>query len=234
GLNRPNVSDTPPANLDWGIWQGPAQEREFNANYVHYNWHWFWEYGNGETGNQGVHQMDLCAWAVNRGLPVKVFSAGGRYHWNDNAETPNTQMSTFIYDDGTMMEFEIRNIGSYREEGGLTTGNTFHCANGYYVEEKGFFDYEGKPIAVDTEMPETKGNWENFIEAVRTRDKRWIHGTALEGHVSAAHCHLANTAYRLGRALTFDPKAERFTGDDEANAFLKRNYRKDFEVPSLA
>jgi predicted dehydrogenase len=224
----------PPTRLDWNLWQGPAEERAFNRNYVHYNWHWFWHYGCGETGNQGVHQMDVCTWAINQGMPVKTFSAGGRFHWDDNAETPNTQMTTFVYADGTMMEFEVRNYGSYQEAGSLTTGNTFQCADGYYVQGQGFFDLKGKKIEVEVSAPESRENWVNFITAVRTRDKSYIHGTAEDGHISSAHCHLGNVAYRLGRSLEFDPETERFVDDEEANGLLTRDYRSEFKVPTLA
>ena len=235
--NRHSIGFKPfedaPSHLDWTLWQGPAEEQRYCKNYVHYNWHWFWNYGNGEIGNQGVHQMDLAVWGMNRGLPVKVYSTGGRYAWDDQGETPNTQITTFTYADGTIMEFEVRNIGSY-QEAGKTTGNHFLGSKGYYVEGKGFFDYDHEAIPVDEPRPKSAGPWGNFIEAVKSRNEEDIRGTALEGHLSAAHCHLGNIAYRRGIALAFDPKTERFVDDDEANALLKRDYRKGFEVPDLS
>ncbi len=226
-------AESAPRNLDWNLWQGPASEQPYKKNYVHYNWHWFWHYGNGETGNQGVHQMDIAVWGMNKGLPIRVSSAGGRYAWDDEADTPNTQLSQFVYEDGTTLQFEVRNLGSY-EEAGNVTGNTFLCNDGYYVEDKGFFNYNNEPIPVDAEKPESHGPWGNFIKACTTRDKSHIHGTALEGHLSCAHCHLGNIAYQLGRSLEFDPKTERFVNDDEANAMVSRDYRKEFEVPQIA
>ncbi len=234
------VASPAPEHLDWNLWQGPAEDGPYLARkdssrglVVHYNWHWVWRYGNGEIGNQGVHQMDLCSWAMNKGLPVKVYSAGGRYKWEDDAETPNTQVAIYTYADGTIMEFEVRNMGSYAEEGSLETGNTYLCADGYYVEDKGFFDYRHKAIEVKAEKPESKGTWGNFIAAVQSRDKKLIRGTALEGHISSAHCHLGNVAYQLGRSLEFDPKTERFVNDDEANKLLTRPYRDEFKVPAI-
>ncbi|MFP6616957.1 MAG: Gfo/Idh/MocA family oxidoreductase [Candidatus Hydrogenedentota bacterium] len=225
-------AQTPPKHLDWTLWQGPAESKQYRKNYVHYNWHWFWDYGNGETGNQGVHQMDLAVWGMNRGLPTKVYSAGDRYHWDDDAETPNTQATTFTYEDGAMMIFEIRNYGSYKEAGVHTTGNTFWGEHGYYVEGKGFFDMEQKaiPIPEGTETPATRGNWQNFIDSCKSRDKSGIFGDAEDGHIASAHCHLANAAYRLGHSLEIDPKKERFIGSEEGNAILTRRYRKGFEV----
>ena len=222
-----------PENLDWTLWQGPSKDHDYSSNYVHYTWHWYWEYGNGETGNQGVHQMDIAAWGLNRGLPTGVYSAGGRYHWDDDAETPNTQISTFTYEDGATLVFEVRNYGSYEEAGSLTTGNTFWGADGYYVQGKGFFDKKHNPIPIpeEVDVPDTKGNWQNFTNSV-------LHGAhnfapAEAGHEACVHCHLGNTAYRLQRSLEFDPKTETFKGDKEANKMLSRQYRKGFEVPKI-
>lgn len=231
-----NTDQEPPANLHWRLWQGPAQEKPYNPMYVHYNWHWFWQYGNGDIGNQGVHQMDIAAWGLNKGLPTRVFSAGGRYTYQDACETPNTQVATFTYADGTMLEFEVRGRWTNAEEG-VGVGNLFYANDGYYIEGKGFFDKSGKPIELDESkypLPESKSGFENFLNAVRSRKEEDLHGTALEGHIAAAHCHLANAAYRMGASLEFDPKAERFTNVPEANAFLKREYHPDFAVPQLA
>ena len=230
----------PPRHLNWDLWQGPADEKDYlekengRGLFVHYNWHWFWEYGNGETGNQGVHQMDLAVWGMNRGLPVKVSSSGGRYVWDDDGETPNTQMSLFTYADGSQLQFEVRNIGSYKEADN-TTGNTFFCEGGYYTEKGGFFDYQGRRIAVEREHPETEGAWKNFINAVRSRDNADNFATAEQGHLACVHCHMGNIAYRVGKTLQFNPETERFIGDysEEANKLVSRAYRGDFRVPKL-
>ena len=233
----------PPAHLDWPLWQGPSPDHDFLVNkdksnlpglFVHYNWHWFWEYGNGEIGNQGVHEMDIACWGHNRGLPVKIFSTGGRYGWDDDAETPNTQATSFTYADGSMMTFEVRNLGSFEEAEGGDCGNSFFGTKGYYVRGKGFFDYEKKPIAVDAPMPEDLNKWQRFFGAVRSRKVEDLPVTPVDAHLSCVHCHLGNIAYRIGRSLTFDPQAEMFVGDDEANALVTRKYRDGFEVEKLA
>ena len=114
----------PPTNLDYNLWQGPAQQQPYMVKedgsglFVHYNWHWFWIYGNGEIGNQGVHEMDVATWAMNKGLPVRVYSTGGRWGLNDDGQTPNTQQTDFTYADGTILTFEVRNLGSFSEDGG--------------------------------------------------------------------------------------------------------------------
>ncbi len=238
-----------PESLDWTLWQGPSRDHEFMINvdrkkpglYVHYDWHYFWEYGNGEIGNQGVHQMDLACWGHNRGLPVNVYSAGGRYGLNDDGQTPNTQATTFTYADGSIMTFQVRNLGSFEECDGGNCGNSFFGTKGMYVVGKGFFSYkEGKtaereaiPVPNDAAKPDKGGRWERFFRAVRSRKPEDMSVSTLDAHFSCVHCQLGNIALRLGRSLEFDPKTERFK-DNEANQYLKREYRNGFEVPNLA
>jgi predicted dehydrogenase len=236
----------PPANVNWELWQGPASDRPYNANYVHYNWHWFWHYGNGDIGNQGVHEMDIAVWGMNKGLPVRVQSSGGRYGYKDQGETANTQISTFHYADGTMLVFEVR--GRYtNDEATSRVGNMFYGSEGYLTKyaEPGTkvikfpcFDKNNKEIPdaspVDSDPNDSTRHFDNFLTAVRSRKQEDIHGTAQQGHISSAHCHLANIAYRLGRVLHFDPTKERFINDAEADALLTREYRPGFEVPKLA
>jgi len=229
-------NEAPPAHLDWRLWQGPAAEQEYNRLYHPYTWHWFWEYGNGEIGNQGVHQMDIAAWAMNRGLPKSVHSAGGRFTYKDQAETPNTNVATFTYEDGTMLVFEVRSRWTNTEDG-VGVGNLFYGNEGYYVEDKGFFDTKNQLIEVDDAkypMPESKGAWQNFLDAVKARDTSLIHGNVSDAHRSSAHCHLANISYRLGRSLEFDASTGKFKGDEQADAMLTRTYHPDFTVPTLA
>ncbi|MCP4639791.1 MAG: Gfo/Idh/MocA family oxidoreductase [bacterium] len=235
----------PPASLDWDVWLGPAPVRPYRdypdkkgsrGIYVHYNWHWFWDFGNGETGNQGVHEMDVACWGMNKGLPSKVFSAGGRYGWDDIAETPNTQASTFTYPDGTMLEFEVRNLGSYQEAGAGDCTNSVFGTKGYWVRTKGFFGYDKKPIEVTEPMGPNNDHIANFLQAVRTRKPEDNYASASVGHDSCAHIHLANIAYKLGHSLEFDPDTDTFvgTGATDANKMLKRDYREPFVVPEIA
>ncbi|HOZ45370.1 MAG TPA: Gfo/Idh/MocA family oxidoreductase [Candidatus Hydrogenedentes bacterium] len=229
----------PPAHLDWNLWQGPAQERAYCANFVHYNWHWFWDYGNGDLGNQGVHQMDVAVWGLGKGFPTRVASMGGRYGYEDQGETANTQVCNYLYDDGKLLVFEVR--GRYtNDEKGVMVGNLFYGSDGYMAEAK-FYDKEGKEIPDEkgvnaAELGVTGDHFFSFIQAVNSRKEEDIHGTALEGHISAGHCHLGNISYRLGRELRFDATAERFVGEgaDDANKMLTREYREPFVVPQLA
>ncbi len=244
--NRGSISrkkpGKPPKNLDWTLWQGPSTDHEYFLRedgknlgmYVHYNWHWFWEYGNGEIGNQGVHEMDLACWGHNRGLPVKVYSTGGRFGLDDDGETPNTQATSFTYADGSILTFEVRNLGSFNEGCDDDCSNSWFGTKGYYVRGKGFFDYKKQPIPVDKPMPESFGKWGYWLKAIQTRDPKVVTAPVEAGHIACVHIGIANAAYRLGRSLEFDPNSETFK-DAEANKLLKREeYRKGFEVPQLA
>ncbi|MBI5095021.1 MAG: Gfo/Idh/MocA family oxidoreductase [Candidatus Hydrogenedentes bacterium] len=238
-----------PESLDYNLWLGPAKERPWMAReggdpglpkdgglFVHYNWHWFWDFGNGESGNQGVHEMDVAAWAANKGLPVRVSSTGGRYKWKDDGETPNTQAMHFTYADGTMLTFEVRNLGSFPEGGDDDCANSAFGTDGYWVKGKGFFDYKRKPIPVpdSAALPPSKGPFENFLAAVKSRKWEDIYGNPEEAFTSCAHIHLGNIAYRLQKSLVFDPAASKFKGDRKATKMLKDNYRKPFVVPEIA
>ena len=89
---------------------GPAQMQPYSKNKFAYNWHWFWDTGNGDIGNQGVHEMDICLWGLGRGgWPETVSSLGGKFIWQDDQETPNTQQTTFDFGDA-QMTFDVRNL----------------------------------------------------------------------------------------------------------------------------
>jgi len=231
--------EDPPARLDWTLWQGPAQEKPYCANYVHYNWHWFWDYGNGDLGNQGVHQMDIGVWGLGKGFPTRVASMGGRYGYDDQGETANTQVCNYAYADGTMLVFEVR--GRYtNDEAGVMVGNLFYGSEGHMIGTT-LYDKDGKEIPdkdrVSLKELGINGNhYSTFLKAVRSRNPEDVRGTALDGHLASGHCHLGNIAYRLGRQLEFDPASEQFSGGhvDAANAMLKRQYRDGFAVPELA
>jgi predicted dehydrogenase len=221
-----------PDGVHFDLWLGPAAKRSFNPNLVHYNWHWNWDFGNGDIGNQGVHEMDICQWTMGKDdtLPVEVHSMGGRYTYKDQGQTPNTQVSTFKYDDGKMLVFEVRGRQTNKEEG-VSVGNIIYGSKGYmviggYSTFKTFID--GKP------GPERKGggdHFANFHRAVRQGDPSLLNAPIEFGHRSAALCHMANISYKLGRSLEFDPKTETFKNDRESNKMLTRDYRKGFVVP---
>ncbi len=229
-----NKGNSPvPEGLDWDLWQGPAPARPFSENYVHYNWHWFWDYGNGDIGNQGAHEIDLCTWGLDVGFPEEITSTGGKFLWNDCKETPELMTTTFKYPkEGKIIQFEVRPWMTNREDN-LEVGNIFYGDKGYmtiswYDNYQTFLGQKREP------GPSRKAggdHYKNFIDAVRSRDKSILNGPIETGHASAGISHLANISFRLGRSLKFDPRAEKFISDAPANAMLSRKYRSPFHLP---
>jgi predicted dehydrogenase len=239
--NRPSIGhkkdpDTPPPTLNWDLWQGPAQERAFSTRLVHYNWHWHWAYGNGDVGNQGVHETDLCLWGLGlTTLPSAIVAMGGKFLWDDDKETPELLSSSYYFpEQNQMIEFEVRPWAT-NTEAGVGVGNIFYGSNGY-LAVKGYNSYEaydkgGKLVKQNKDGDPLGKHFANFIDAVRRRDPSILHGPVETAHTSSGLAHLGNIAYRLNRRLKFDPATESFPGDSEANAMLSREYRRPYVVP---
>jgi predicted dehydrogenase len=219
---------------------GPAPMRPFNELRFKYNWHWFWDTGNGDIGNQGVHEMDIARWGLGKEMPKSVVSTGGKYVYNDDQETPNTQIATFDYGDSEIV-FEVRGLitgdeSGLRARGNNTIGNLFYGADGYMVVDgSGFQVYKGEKrdlvMDVKKEGEDTGPHMANFLKAVKSRNYQDLNADVQIGVTSADLCHLANISYRLGRKLAFDPAANRFSSDAEANKMLTRDYRAPYVVP---
>ncbi|WP_422924856.1 Gfo/Idh/MocA family protein [Singulisphaera sp. PoT] len=240
--SRPSIGhakdpDTAPGTLDWNLWQGPAAERAFSTRLVHYNWHWHWDYGNGDVGNQGVHETDMCLWGLGlETLPSEVVAMGGKFLWDDDKETPEVLTSSYLFpEQKQMIEFEVRPWYT-NTEGGAGVGNIFYGSEGYLVI-KGYSNYDiylgpkGEPGPKGKDGDPVGKHFANFIDAVRRRDPSILRGPVETAHTSSALAHLGNISYRLGRRLKFDPSAETFVGDEQANKMLTREYRKPFVVP---
>jgi predicted dehydrogenase len=225
-----------PDGLDYDLWLGPAQKRPFTRNLVHYNWHWHWDFGNGDVGNQGIHETDMCMWGLDVGLPEKITAMGGKFLWDDCKETPEVLTSTYLYPkEKKMIQFEVRHWNTNYEDG-VKVGNIFYGDKGYMLI-KGYDTYETY-LSVGREKYEpgptrSEGgdHFKNFIDAVRAHDKSKLNGPVETAHLSSGLAHLGNISHRLERQLTFNPKAERFVGDEEANKMLTRNYRSPYVVP---
>jgi predicted dehydrogenase len=221
---------TPPEQLAFNIWLGPAPEQPYHGNLVHYEWHWFWDFGNGDIGNQGVHQMDIARWlipaasssghAASATFPKTVMSLGGRFGYRDQGQTPNTQISVMDYGD-TQLIFEVRGLESKRFHGS-TVGNIAHLEGGMIVDGKFIPKGETTPVPLsslvktDVERRPGDGHFGNFIAAVRSRKVDDLNADILEGHYSAALCHLANLSYRLGQDVPFSKPANAFGADKDA------------------
>ena len=217
----------PPAELDFNLWLGPAREQPHHANLVHYNWHWFWDFGNGDIGNQGVHEMDIARWAIpGATLPRSVVSLGGRFGYVDQGETPNTQIALFDFGE-TQLIFEVRGL---KTDGfrGEKVGNVFHLESGTIVGDKHFIpkgSEKPEPLPkLDVALPERPGggHFENFIACVRSRKVEDLAADVLDGHYSSALCHLANISVRLGEEAPFDPRTKAFGENKDAYEALER------------
>jgi predicted dehydrogenase len=230
--NRPSIGkgrEVPvPAGLDYELWQGPAPRRPFHNNYLHYNWHWFWNWGNGELGNNGIHYMDVCRWGLGVDYPVRVGSAGGRYRYTDDQETPDTQVATFDFADRRTITWE--GLSCNRLPTGQTLDILFQGENGSLaLDDRGFrvYDVKGRLMREVSGSVRDRDHANNFIEAIR-------HGVRLnaeieEGHKSTLLCHLGNIAYRIGRTLHCEPGSGRILQDAEAMPLWTREYAKGWE-----
>ena len=211
-----------PPGVDWDKFLGPAPMRPFNELRFKYNWHWFWDTGNGDIGNQGIHEMDIARWGLGKPGCRKAWSPpAASTSTMDDQETPNTQIATFDYGDAELM-FEVRGIltgpeGNMPIRGGNTVGNIFYGA------------MAGLPWTAtasrSTRARRTKRSWTrrrprrdtvahmaNFLAAIRARDYKLLHADIEIGVTSADLCHLANISYRLKRSLKFDDATRKFTG----------------------
>lgn len=245
-------NSTPPASLHYDMWVGPAPMRPYNEKHVHYNWHWFWATGGGDTANQGPHQFDIARWGLNKNEhPVTIYSMGNFFGINPaecDQETPNTQTSMFKYSDGKILEFETRGRYTNTESDlKIDIGNLFYGSEGwmeingsrwaaYRQREKKPF--AGSDVVIDKPSdgaylaaPGGAGHYANFIQAIRSGRNEDLHADILEGYMSSALPSLANISYRLKRELTFDGAKEKFVKDSEADKMLTRDYRKPYIVP---
>jgi predicted dehydrogenase len=202
----------PPPELDFNLWLGPAPKQPYHENIVHYNWHWFWDFGNGEIGNQGVHQMDIARWAIPGGtLPKSVISLGRRWvneaDFRDQGETPNLQLTVMDFG-GPLLVFEVAGLCG---RDGKVSGQKIpgRVDNEFYLEagviRGGRFYPKGSDKAeslVDVKVTMPPGDvFANFIHAMRTRNPKDLHADILDAHYSSACCHLGNISYRLGKEV---------------------------------
>ncbi|HEY2841202.1 MAG TPA: Gfo/Idh/MocA family oxidoreductase [Pirellulales bacterium] len=223
-----------PAGVDYDVWLGPAPRREFNKNHFHYRWHWQWEYGTGELGNNGVHGLDLARWGLGVELPTSVVSSGGKYFFDDDQVTPDTQTVCYEYP-GLTLVWEHRTWSPYAMNDS-TFGVEFHGEQGV-VTTDGRQWWIHRPKQPKEKGSEASGSYEpehqrNWLDAIK--------GTAqLTAEIevaatSAALCHLGNISQRVGRKLAWDAKTQHFpAADADANALLGREYRAAWPLPTM-
>jgi predicted dehydrogenase len=234
-----------PNGVHYDLWVGPSPWRPFNENRFHYNWHWFWATGNGETGNNGPHYTDMARWALQRyDHPRRIHSMGGYDVFDSDQETPNTQLSMLEYDDGVRVQLEVRGLYTNAEDN-VRMGLLIYGSEGWMhlasEEWKTFYgrknepgehrEAKGEEHISDITLSEDGAHFWNFIDAVKENRRELLKADILEGHLSASLCHLSNIAYRTKRQVIFDSSNESFPGDAEANSLLTREYRYPFVIP---
>jgi predicted dehydrogenase len=226
---------TIPTGLDYDLWTGPAAMLPYSEDWVHYNWHWQWNYGCGDVGNQGIHETDLCMWGLNVGLPEVITAGGGKFLFDDAKETPELLATTYHYPkEKKIIEFEVRPWIT-NGENGAEVGNIFYGSEGYlvvynYDRYESFLGRNKKP---GPSKREGGDHYANFIKAVRAHDKSLLNAPVETAHLSSGLAHLGNIAYRTGRTLYFNPVTEKFVKDKEADKYLTRPGRKPFVVPDV-
>jgi predicted dehydrogenase len=232
GGNRPSIGHKPdgpvPAGVDYNLWLGPAPERPFNPNRFHYEWHWQWETGTGEIGNNGIHGVDVLRMILDLDAPQKITSAGGKFFYDDDRVTPDTQTATFDFGHTTLV-WEHR-IWAPKPTKSEAFSTTFYGEKGTLVFDRNGWHVEDGPEASDKgrDGGDTR-HLQNFIDCVRSGSRP--NADIEEGHKSTRLCHLGNIAYRTGRTLHFDAATETIKNDPEANKLLGRSYRAPFVMP---
>jgi len=257
-IGRRPDEPTPPG-LDWEKFLGPAPLRPYNELRFAYNWHWFWDTGNGDIGNQGVHELGIARWAMGEPeWPKTVYAHGGKFVYDDDQETPNTLNASFDFG-GRELVFEVRglmtgaegDIPPARRRRGepapadpgvdplkVMVGNLFFGSEGWAaMTSRGFQAFKGDSNELLLEERPEPGpendpvrlHVQNFLDACHSRRYQDLNDEISIAHLSAAMCHLANISYRVGRRLTLED-GPRFSGDDEANALLTRDYREPYVV----
>jgi predicted dehydrogenase len=199
----------PPADLDFDLWLGPAPQQPYHGNLVHYNWHWFWDFGNGDIGNQGVHELDVARWAIKGAtLPTKVWSLGGRFAYEDQGQVPNTQMAVYEYGD-VLVVFEVRGLVDKHPDFKFKVLNEYYTTEGMITDGKFYPRNSGAPekLARFDVKVTPGGSWGSFLHTVRSRKVEDLNADVEHGHYSSALCHLANISYRVGESVSFDQKA---------------------------
>jgi predicted dehydrogenase len=245
--NRGSIGHGQPAPIpDWlnyELWQGPAPRRPFVDNLVPYNWHWRWNWGTGEALNNGTHEVDVCRWAMGVTWPTRVASTGGRYAFQDDWETPDTQTISWDFPEGKTLSWEGRSCNSFPVEklsrGVMvygTEGTALLDGNAYTIyDKKGKITKQAKSNEVvdqtntlsSTGLDLDQLHFANFIDAIRNGTP--VNCPATEGHVSVAILHLGNISWRVGRELYCDTQTGHILHDHDAMKLWQRKYQPGWE-----
>ncbi len=214
-----------PASVNFDLWSGPAEMSNVTRRRFHYDWHWQWAFGNGDLGNQGIHQMDIARWGLNEmNLGKSVQSYGGRFGYEDAGETANTQVCIHQFANDKRLVFEVRGLKTEPLDG-ASVGVIFYGTEGKLVigSYAGgvVFDKAGKEVKKFSGGSDSD-HFANFVEAVRKRDHKILNADIEQGHLSSALCHLGNISYRLGAPVSSADLQKELGDDQEAQPTLDR------------
>jgi len=231
-----------PAGLDYELWQGPAPRKPYRSNLIHYNWHWFWHWGTGEALNNGTHEIDVVRWGLGIDYPLRVNSVGGRYHFKDDWETPDTQIITYdcaggcsvIWEgrscNGRFVEGEGRGVIFYGEEGSMNTGGnsyTIYDKNNKVVKEvKSDIVIDGRNTASPSEELDIV-HFANFLDSIK--NNTMPNADVETGYKSTLWVQLGNISQRVGHTLNIDQHNGHIIDDTKAAQLWKREYEKGWE-----
>ena len=209
-IGKVNGPQPVPPSVDYNLWLGPAPQTELMRSVFHYDWHWDWATGNGEIGNNGVHFLDRCRWLLGQsGLPRRAMSIGGRFTFDDDGQTPNTLIALLDYEPAPII-CEVRGLpekpGSKAMDKfrSINVGLIIQCEGGSYVGSRTGVVYDGKGREITTftdrrePSEQVSPHQANFVKAMRSRNVGALNAEILDGHLSAALCHMANVSHRLG------------------------------------
>ena len=245
--NRPSIGKGKltevPSWLNYELWQGPAPRRAYKDNLIHYNWHWFWNWGTGESLNNGTHMVDLARWGLQVDYPTRVSSAGGRYRYEDDWETPDTQVINIEFDNKSAITWEGRSCNGrtienssvgvmfYGEEGSLLieSGNSYKIydlKNKLVKEVKNNYNIDARNTS-DPAQELDALHIQNFFDGIKKGTK--VNSDILSGHQSTLLVQLGNIAQRSGRTLNIDPKNGHILNDKEALKYWSREYQPGWE-----
>lgn len=232
-----------PAWLNYDLWQGPAPRRAYKDNLIHYNWHWFWNWGTGEALNNGTHMVDLARWGLQVEYPTKVSSSGGRFRFQDDWETPDTQMISIEFGGKGLITWEGRSCNGTNNEG-TSTGVTFYAENGSMTIESGnsYKIHDLKNNLIKEVKNDRNISTSNLVDPAQELDalhiqnlfdgiknNKPVRSDIVSGHQSTLLVQLGNIAQRSGHTLHIDPSNGHIINDPEAMKYWSREYEKGWE-----
>ena len=221
-----------PAGLNYDLWQGPAPRTPYVTNRLPYLWHWFWQWGNGELGNNGVHALDICRWGLGVDYPLRVTSSGGRFAFDDDQQTPDTHTVCFEFAGGRQAVWEGLSCNTHGPFGATRPFVSFYGEKGALdIDDSSYRIYDNadkKTSEVPLQLKDAD-HAANFVAAIRADDPTQLNSEILEGHRSTLLCHLGNIAHRTGRTLNCRPEDGRILNDEAALKLWERAYEPGWE-----